>query len=58
METTFTVILLIIYTICMVHIGMKIGDFIHQDDFENGFQEAIRQINQINNNNEEEENEE
>lgn len=52
METTFLIILMIVYTICIVHIGMKIGDFVHQDDFEDGFNEALRQINQMNNNNE------
>lgn len=52
METTFLIIMMIVYTICIVHIGMKIGDFVHQDDFEDGFNEALRQINQMNNNNE------
>ena len=55
METTFLIILMIVYTICIVHIGIKIGDFVHQDDFEDGFNEALRQINQMNNNNEENE---
>ena len=58
METTFLIIMMIVYTICIVHIGIKIGEFVHQDDFEDGFNEALRQINQMNNNNDKENNEE
>ena len=58
METTFLIIMMIVYTICIVHIGIKIGEFVHQDDFEDVFNEALRQINQMNNNNDKENNEE
>lgn len=54
METTFLIIMMICYTILIANIGIKIGEFVHQDDFEDGFQEALRQINQMNNNNNEE----
>lgn len=53
METTFLIILMICYTILIANVGIKIGEFLHLDDFNDGFQEALRQINQMNNNNEE-----